>query len=170
MNKYFAKPERNFIVLRSQVPEVIKNVSHNNKMSQFYGDRHTQPSATLVRVPARVRKAAARAIDLRDVHGFIGATETGWKRAHQLSTQSHIPIEDLRYMRNWYARHFFTSKPGYDKWIAVGSPTNETSKKKSRPVLSWLTWGGDAGLQWVNSKRVISLLNKNFDKKYKIIN
>ena len=41
--------------------------------------------------------------------GFKGATDTGWKRAKQLSTKSEISIEDLRYMRNWYARHVVTS-------------------------------------------------------------
>jgi hypothetical protein len=112
------------------------------------------------KIPTNVRKAAERAYRLRDDYGYKGATSTGWARAKQLSTKTYIPIETLRTMRNWYARHYYTSKPGYDAWVKTGD------KKHQRAVIAWLTWGGTPGLNWVNSIRVINKLNSYYDKDY----
>ena len=122
---------------------------------------HGKQSSIMIKIPKQVSKTAANAFILRD-QGFKGATETGWKRAKQLSTKTHVSIEDVRYIRNWYARHIFTSYPGYRLWI----DNNRPPWYKKRAILSWITWGGDAGLKWINSKRIISILNTHFDKKY----
>jgi hypothetical protein len=132
-------------------------------MKQFFG--RNKDSIKLIKVPVNVKKEAEKAFYLRDL-GFKGAVETGWKRAKQLSTQNFIPIEDLRFMRNWYARHIYTSYPGYKKWKESGSKTSKENHK-IRSVNSWLTWGGNSGLDFVNKHT--DLLNKTFGKNYNII-
>lgn len=130
---------------------------------QYYGKR----SQVMVKVPKNVKKWAAYAFKLKRV-GFKGATETGWRRCRQLMTRDSIPIEDLRYMRNWYARHIYTSYPGFKSWMKAGRPKDQRWHNK-HAILSWLTWGGSAGFNWVNSKRVVDMLNKHFNKSYKKI-
>jgi hypothetical protein len=129
--------------------------------TQFYGKDTSK--FCMVKVPTSVKRAAQLAFVLRDNHAFIGAKETGWKRANQLVTCEAIPLEDVRFMRNWYARHVYTSFPGYTSWINEGKPLSWTKK---RSILSWLTWGGDAGRKWINSKNVLKLLNDNFGTSY----
>jgi hypothetical protein len=121
-------------------------------------------SALMVKVPVNVKKWATYAFKLKKL-GFSGAKETGWKRAKQLATKSYIPIEDLRYMRNWYARHVITSYPGFKKWEKAGRPKDKSWHNK-HAVLSWITWGGNAGFRWVNSKGSLKMLNRYFDKEY----
>jgi hypothetical protein len=134
-----------------------------NKRQQFDGCK----SATMVSVPKGVARAADLALDLTRI-GFVGATETGWKRAHQLSKEDNISIKDVRFIRNWYARHVFASYPGYKKWADHGKPQTKEWFNK-RAVVSWLTWGGDAGLKWINSKLVLRLLNTYYDTSYTAI-
>ena len=129
--------------------------------AQFHGKR----SSIMVPVPADVKKWAKKAFDMKKA-GFKGATETGWKRAKQLATKDKIPIEDLRYMRNWYARHYYTSYPAFEDWKKAGKPKTKEWHNK-RGIIAWVTWGADPGLTWVNSKT--SLLNKVFNKKYEKI-
>jgi hypothetical protein len=121
----------------------------------------------MVDVPKNVKKWAQYAFKLKKI-GFKGAIETGWKRAHQLSTKDKIPIEDLRYMRNWYARHIFTSYPTFKQWIKAGKPKTSDWYNK-RGIQAWITWGANAGFKWVNSDKVINMLNKHFNKNYKKI-
>jgi hypothetical protein len=131
--------------------------------SQFYGKR----SSIMVSVPKNVKKTALYAYKIRDL-GFEGGIETGWKRAKQLSTQNEIPIEDLRFIRNWFARHIYTSYPSYKAWIKAGKPTT-TEWKNKHGIIAWLIWAGDDGLDWINSKKVLKLLNSHYDKNYKPI-
>lgn len=131
--------------------------------SQYYGRR----SKVMVKVPKNVRRWAENAFKLKHL-GFKGALETGWKRAKQLSENESIPIEDLRYMRNWYARHRYTSYPGFKDWVDAGKPLDKSWHNK-HAILSWITWGGDPGFHWVNSDKTINLLNKHFNKNYKKI-
>ena len=98
--------------------------------------------------------------------GFKGGVETGWKRAKQLATKESIPIEDLKYMRAWFARHIITSYPTYKKWKLAGRP-KDSSWHNRRGIISWLIWSADAGFKWVNSQKNINLLNKHFGKNYK---
>lgn len=131
--------------------------------AQFYGKK----SDIMVDVPKNVKRWAKYAFKLKEL-GFGGALKTGWKRAEQLSTKKSIPIEDLRYMRNWYARHIYASYPTFKQWIEAGKPnTNEWHRKHG--IVSWVTWGANAGFNWVNSDKVINLLNKHFEKNYKKI-
>ena len=118
-------------------------------MRQLFERPLSESRMKSIKIPTDVRKEALKAFALRDRYGFAGATETGWARAKQLAYDSHISIEDLTFMRNWYARHIYTSYPGYLKWVAAGSQTTKEAAR-NRAVNSWLTWGGDAGLKWVN--------------------
>lgn len=125
---------------------------------------HGRKSDVMVKVPKQVARCAASAFRLRAL-GFRGGTNTGWKRAAQLSSQDEISIHDLRFIRNWYARHVFASYPGYRAWEEAGEPLTADWHAKNS-ILSWLIWGGDPGLAWVNSSKVIQLLNVYFGKQY----
>lgn len=131
--------------------------------AQYYG----RQSDVMVPVPKNVKKWAVYAFKLKDL-GFKGATKTGWKRARQLATQDFIPIEDLKYMHAWYSRHIYTSYPGFQEWINAGRPkTKEWQNKRS--IIAIVTWGGPAALRWLNSKKIMDLLSKHYDKEIREI-
>jgi hypothetical protein len=130
--------------------------------SQFKGTR----SKIMVNVPSNVKNVALYSFKLKKL-GFGGGLETGWKRAKQLATKESIPIEDLKYMRAWFARHLYASYPSYKKWKKAGRPKDKSWHKK-HGIVSWLIWSGDAGFKWVNSQKNINLLNKHYPgKNYK---
>lgn len=131
--------------------------------AQYYGKR----SSVMVKVPEAVKRTALYAFKLKKL-GFRGGKETGWKRAKQLATKSEIPIEDIKYMRAWFARHIYTSYPTYKKWIKAGRPKDSTWHNKNG-IISWLIWSGDAAFKWINSQKIINLLNKHYNKDYKSI-
>jgi hypothetical protein len=137
------------------------NSEQNGGKSQYYGKR----SSVMIKVPENVKKVALYSYKIKKL-GFKGGLETGWKRAHQLATKESIPIEDLKYMRAWFARHIYASYPTYKKWIKAGRPKDSSWHNKNG-VISWLIWSGDAGFKWVNSSKNINLLNKHFNKNYK---
>jgi len=129
---------------------------------QYYGKR----SSIMVKVPENVKKTALYAFKLKKL-GFQGGHETGWKRAKQLATKDEIPIEDLKYMRAWFARHIYASYPTYKKWKNAGRPKDSQWHNK-HGVVSWLIWGADSAFKWVNSQKNINLLNKHYPgKNYK---
>lgn len=129
--------------------------------SQYHGRK----SAVMVKVPENVKKVALYSFKLKRL-GFKGGLETGWKRAKQLATKETIPIEDVKYMRAWFARHLYTSYPTYKKWINAGRP-KDASWHNKHGIISWLIWSGDAAFKWVNSQKIINLLNKHYNKDYK---
>lgn len=132
--------------------------------AQFYGKK----SDIMIPVPENVKKVALYSYKLKDL-GFGGGIETGWKRARQLSTQKSIPIEDLRYMRNWFARHIYASYPSYKMWKKADKPLNDKKWHSKHGIISWYIWGGNAAFKWVNSQKNISLLNKQYGKSYEPI-
>jgi hypothetical protein len=129
--------------------------------AQYYGKRST----TMISVPENVKKVALYSYKIKKI-GFRGGLETGWKRAKQLSTKSSISIQDLKYMRAWFARHIITSYPTYKRWIKAGRP-KDSSWHNKRGIIAWLIWGGDPAFRWVNSQKNINLLNKHYNKSYK---
>jgi hypothetical protein len=129
--------------------------------SQYRGRR----SNVMVKVPTNVKNVALYSFKLKKL-GFGGGLETGWKRAKQLATKDSIPIEDLKYMRAWFARHLYASYPSYKMWKKAGRPKDSKWHKK-HGIISWLIWSGDSGFKWVNSQKNINLLNKHFNKNYK---
>ena len=149
----------------------MANIKFGGKQQYFTGggkqQYHGKKSTVMVNVPQNVRKWAKYAFKLKAL-GFRGALETGWKRAKQLANKTSIPIQDVRYMRNWFARHVYTSYPGFKKWTKAGRPKDKSWHNK-HAIIAWVTWAGDAGFRWVNSQRVINLLNTHFNKSYKPI-
>lgn len=127
---------------------------------QFRGYR----SKKMIPVPQKVKKWAKYFFVLKKL-GFKGAIETGNKRAKQLATKDSIPIEDLRYMRNWYARHIITSYPTFKRWNESGRPKGVEWHNK-RGIQAWNSWGGNAGFRWVNSSKTIKMLNNYFGTNY----
>lgn len=140
------------------------NIQFGNGKSQFHGKK----SNIMIKIPENVKKTALYAFKLRD-YGFGGGLETGWKRAKQLSTKDSISIQDLKYMRAWYARHIYASYPSYKEWIENSRPKNDKKWHRKHGIISWLIWGGNAGFKWINSNKTINLLNKHFNKQYKKI-
>ena len=130
--------------------------------SQYHGRK----SKIMVKVPINVKNVALYSFKLKKL-GFGGGIETGWKRAKQLATKDSIPIEDLKYMRAWFARHLYASYPSYKMWKKAGRPKDKVWHKK-HGIISWLIWSADAGFKWVNSQKNINLLNKHYPgKNYK---
>ena len=114
--------------------------------------------------PQKVREEAEYSLYLKSI-GFDGGTETGFKRAESF-VHGEIDMKNLLMMRNWFARHIYTSRPGYLKWDSLGRPTLKEYKKKSRGAVAWLLWGGDPGYLWVKSKT--SVLTKHYGKDYSL--
>lgn len=128
--------------------------------AQYRGYR----SKKMIPVPQKVKKWAKYFFVLKKL-GFKGAIETGNKRAKQLATKDSIPIEDLRYMRNWFARHIITSYPSFQLWNEAGRPKDKEWHNK-RGIQAWNSWAGNAGFRWVNSSKTIKQLNDYFGTDY----
>ena len=125
-----------------------------------------------INIPAAVRKEARLGIKLMN-NGFNGGTKTGWNRAKQLSGNK-IDIESLADMRTWFARHGpdarngGTSYPGYCRWVEDEKPMNPgrgISKNGYRGAVAWLIWGGDAAYKWLKTKKIRSLLEREFPQR-----
>lgn len=118
-------------------------------------------------IPPKVQKAAALGVKMKE-NGYAGATETGIMRGLQLSRRKTIPLETLKVMNAWFARHGpdasngGTSFRGYCKWLMNGSPTDGTGRSKYRGAVSWLLWGGDDAYLWLKSPRVQRALSKEY--------
>lgn len=133
--------------------------------AQYFGK--TVSRHGMVNVPKAVARCATKAFKLRAL-GFGGGKSTGWKRAKQLATRATIPLEDVRYMRNWFARHVHMSHPGYKKWVKAGKPVTR-EWHSDHGIVSWLIWGGDAGYKWINTSRMMGKLNVHFRKRYALL-
>lgn len=143
--------------------EGVRSNDFSGGGAQYYGKR----SSKMIKIPENVRKTAKYAFKLKKL-GFKGGIETGWKRAKQLANRDSIPIQDLKYMRAWFARHLYTSYPTYRKWKKAGRPKGSEWHNK-RGIQAWLIWSGDAGFKWVNSQKVRNALKRYYNKEFKSI-
>jgi len=100
--------------------------------------------------PQGVISNAKRGLELRREFNR-GGTEVGVARARSLSNGQSIPLETIRRMVSYFARHE-VDKKGED-WGNTSNP--------SAGYIAWLLWGGDAGKTWANS---ISEREKKKDK------
>jgi hypothetical protein len=100
--------------------------------------------------PEGVRNNAKRGLELRREFNR-GGTAVGVARARSLSNGQSIPLETIRRMVSYFARHE-VDKKGKD-WGNTSNP--------SAGYIAWLLWGGDAGKTWANS---ISEREKKKDK------
>jgi hypothetical protein len=100
--------------------------------------------------PDGVQSNARRGLELRREFNR-GGTEVGVARARSLSNGQSIPLETIRRMVSYFARHE-VDKKGED-WGNTSNP--------SAGYIAWLLWGGDAGKTWADS---ISEREKKKDK------
>lgn len=104
------------------------------------------------KIPEGVKREAKIGLQMHK-DGFAGGTKTGWDRAKQLVRCTYVSDDTVKIMRAWYARHKVTSKPGYQKWVRNGKPTDpKGNKSKYRGAVAYLIWGGLAGEKWMDKK------------------
>lgn len=139
---------------------------YRQRKSELVGGKNKQSNSSevMVRVPDSVRRTAQYAMKLQDLR-FTGCTQRASELAKQLCTEQKISLNDLRYMRNWYARHANSAYPRFVSWVEAGRPKDAFWHSR-RYILSWLARGGNAGFKWVNKQRNIQLLNTHFNKNY----
>jgi len=89
--------------------------------------------------PEDVRAAARRALEWRREYGR-GGTEIGVARARDLSNGKGIPLETIKRMVSYFARHAVDLKAEGARQGEKGFP--------SAGRIAWELWGGDAGLRW----------------------
>ena len=97
-----------------------------------------------LKIPEKVKKKARLALKLKR-RGWKGMLQTGMKRARQLAYDDTIDIEDAITMSAWFARHQYTSKPGYDKWALDDKPMDKSQKNKRQRCcfvvrMGWKCW------------------------------
>ena len=109
-----------------------------------------------IKIPVSVKREAQFSFKLKKL-GFHGGTSTGWNRARQLAEEETITLEDLRNMKAWFARHVFTSYPGYKDWVETGKPTDDPKWHRTNSIIAWLIWGGSSGFRFVTSDANIKL-------------
>ena len=97
--------------------------------------------------PQEVRANAKRGLELRQKHNR-GGTEVGVARARDLSNGRSLPIETIRRMVSYFARHEVDKK-------------GEGWGVDSAGYIAWLLWGGDAGRSWATR------INNEYNKKDK---
>jgi hypothetical protein len=85
--------------------------------------------------PAEVRANAKRGLELRQKYNR-GGTEVGVARARDLSNGASLPLETIKRMNSYFARHEVDKK-------------GEGWGTDSAGYIAWLLWGGDAGWSWV---------------------
>ena len=117
-----------------------------------------------IEIPKNVKNTAEYGLYLAH-EGYSGGEQIGRLRAIQLADKETIRLNDIRNMRNWFARHVYTSYPSYKRWVE----SNFDKNKISPGVVSWLLWGGDPALEWVNSQQILNLLNNTYNTDYKVI-
>ena len=115
----------------------------------------TELKKTSFDVPASVRKAAAKGLELRAKfnRGGLSIQEaskqgigSGVARARDL-IQGKVSLETIKRMRSYFARHAIDAKAKGDEsrgyWGQDGNP--------SAGYVANLLWGGDAGKRWVET-------------------
>lgn len=102
------------------------------------------------KVPSNVKRQAKIGLIMHKL-GYKGGTSTGWDRARQLIYCDEVDEDTIQTMKAWFARHEYTSYPGYKNWVKKGKPLSKDGRDKSkyRGAVSWLIWGGDEGKSWV---------------------
>ena len=101
--------------------------------------------------PEAVRNNAKRGIELNEKNGNKCATQTGKIRARQLADGSPVSLETVKRMASYLSR----AEEYYDE-----------SDMNACGTISYLLWGGKAGLRWATSKlneELLSALEKEFN-------
>lgn len=100
--------------------------------------------------PSGVSNNAKRGIDLNEKNGNKCATQVGKVRATQLAQGKAVSVETVKRMYSYLSR----AGEYYDE-----------SDSSACGTISYLLWGGKAGLRWAGSKlRELDLLEENLKK------
>lgn len=89
-----------------------------------------------------MKAEARRGLEWRKEYGR-GGTAVGVARARDIANGANLPIETVRRMRSFFARH------EVDKQGKGFSPGEEGYPSAGR--IAWALWGGDPGQRWANS-------------------
>lgn len=110
------------------------------------GNMHSPPPGAIA--------AAKKALKYREEHGdeVQAMTQTGWTRARQLANGDKVSTDIVKRMAS-FARH------EKNKYVA---DEFKSTPWKDRGYVSWLGWGGDAGVNW--AKKLSANINESFDK------
>lgn len=94
------------------------------------------------RPPQDVADRAQEALDLRDETGNPGScgTQVGWQRANQLANREPVSAETVQRMQSFLSRHL----------AQVDGALDEQDPESCQRMMI-LAWGGEAGLDWVES-------------------
>jgi hypothetical protein len=117
---------------------------------EYFGDLNE--SESFDDYPKAATENAKKALKWRDEYGrdvVKGGTKVGWARANQLAKRESLSRDVVSRMAQ-FNRHRKNSKIA-DKY--KGEPW------KDNGYLSWLLWGGDAGVDWAIRK--MEQLRKN---------
>lgn len=94
-------------------------------------------------VPSKaMREEAKRGLEWRKEFNR-GGTAVGVARARDIKNGASLPIETVRRMRSYFARH------EVDKKGAGWSPGEAGYPSAGR--IAWALWGGDPGKAWANA-------------------
>lgn len=102
----------------------------------------------------------------------------GLDTANALIKNKNNPLEVLKVVRHWMARHGpdashgGTSYRGYQDWIKSCYNSDGTLNKKiisspTNAALAWLVWGGDDMYLFLKSPKIHKLLIESFPKHFK---
>jgi len=89
-----------------------------------------------------MREAAERGLELRREHGR-GGTAVGVARARDIKNGKNLPLETVKRMRSFFARHASDAKAEGFRRGEKGFP--------SAGYIAHLLWGGDAGKKWAEA-------------------
>ena len=125
------------------------------------GSMATNLSVGVLAIPRAVQREAREGNEMIG-NGYSGGTPTGWRRGEQLADKGYISVHDVKVMRDWFARHYYTSSPNYYRWIQDGSPIEMIRGKKAkyRGAVAYLIWGGESAYRWINTKKVQAALRR----------
>jgi len=103
-----------------------------------------------------MRTEAQRGLDWRKEHGR-GGTEVGIARARDIANGKNLPLDTVKRMRSFFARHEVDKKAQGFNSGDDGYPSNGR--------IAWALWGGDAGQTWANriATSAESDNNRSFD-------
>ena len=122
------------------VDQLINTVLDYTPSMRSSGER----GSAKYKVPAKVKKEAALALQLAWKHNWTSDSGVGLVRAMQLLVRPNIWERSVRRMKAYFTRHQRDKK-----FKGFGSKT-----KPSRGYIAWLAWGGDSGKKWVDGLKL----------------
>lgn len=117
--------------------QTIKSNYDNNKVFKFKSLNHKAENDTYNDYPQSVSNNAKRGIELNEKVNNKCATDVGKQRAQQLAKKEKISVSTIKRMYSYLSRALEYYDP---------------SDTKACGTISYLLWGGKAGLNWSRKK------------------